>query len=150
MSKFLKLSLLLVLVLNIFGCSEEQLTDEAKAKRKSQIKEDIHHHLKDAHDFHLFTIKGDTVNGVEEEKDHYSLPLPVILIDGGLHVFMSSEFHHGEAVAESNGNFYKLYHGKIYKTDSKGTIILLGDRIGDFTRLMTVKYTRQMLKVLLH
>src|SRR5690606_38844845 len=35
---------------------------------------------------------------------------------------MSSEFHHGESVAESNGNYYKLYHGKIYKTDAQGTI----------------------------
>ncbi|MFL2582148.1 MAG: F0F1 ATP synthase subunit A [Flavobacteriales bacterium] len=128
MSKFLKLSLLLVLVLNIFGCSEEQLTDEAKAERKLKIKEDIQHHLKDAHDFHLFTVEG--ADG--EEDTHYGFPLPVILIDGGLQVFMSSDFHHGEAVAESNGNFYKLYHGKIYKTDSKGTIILSGDSIGDF------------------
>ena len=35
---------------------------------------------------------------------------------------MSSKFHHGETVAESNGNFYKLYHGKIYKTDAEGTL----------------------------
>ena len=53
---------------------------------------------------------------------HIGFPLPVILWDNGLQVFMSSEFHHGEAVAQSNGNYYKLYHGKIYKTDAKGTI----------------------------
>ena len=37
--------------------------------------------------------------------------------------FSSSKFEHGEAVAESNGNFYKINHhdGKVYKTDSEGT-----------------------------
>ena len=35
--------------------------------------------------------------------------------------FFSSKFHHGETVAEHNGNFYKLYHGN-NKTDSERTI----------------------------
>lgn len=73
------------------------------------------HHLQDSHDFTIFT---DGTNGV-----HYGFPLPVIIIDGGLHVFMSSKFHHGTEVVESKGNFYKIYHGKIYKTDFAGTII---------------------------
>lgn len=81
---------------------------------KSKIKQDIDHHLQDSHDFHLFTD--------ETTRTHYGFPLPVILWDGGLQVFMSSRFHHGETVAESGGNFYKLYHGKIYKTDEAGTI----------------------------
>ncbi len=81
---------------------------------KVKIKQDIDHHLQDSHDFHLFT---DETTGT-----HYGFPLPVILWDGGLQVFMSSRFHHGETVAELGGNFYKLYHGKIYKTDEAGTI----------------------------
>lgn len=72
------------------------------------------HHLQDSHDFTFFT---DGASGT-----HYGFPLPVILIDGGLHVFMSSKFHHGEEVVESKGNFYKMDHGKIYKTDALGTI----------------------------
>jgi F-type H+-transporting ATPase subunit a len=51
--------------------------------------------------------------------------LPVILWDNGLHIFSSSRFKHGHAVAESNGNYYKLHHERIYKTDANGT--LLGD-----------------------
>ena len=35
--------------------------------------------------------------------------------DNGLQVFSSSNFHHGEHAAESNGNYYRLFHGKIYK-----------------------------------
>lgn len=74
----------------------------------------IEHHLQDSRDFTFFT---DGASGT-----HYGFPLPIILIDGGLHVFMSSKFHHGQQVAESKGNYYKLYHGKIYKTDPLGTI----------------------------
>ena len=75
---------------------------------KTEIKEFIDHHLQDTHDFHL-------TKGV-------SFPLPVILWDNGLQLFSSSKLHHGEVVAEHNKNYYKLYHGKIYKTDSEGTI----------------------------
>ena len=83
---------------------------------KAKIKEDIGHHLLDSYDFHLFT---DEASGT-----HVGFPLPVILIDEGLHVFMSSKFHHGETVAESKGNFYKVFHNKIYKTDAEGTLAL--------------------------
>ena len=76
---------------------------------KTEIKEFIAHHLQDTHDFHL--TKG------------ISFPLPVILWDNGFQVFSSSKFHHGETVAEHKGNFYKLYHGKVYKTDAEGTIV---------------------------
>ena len=37
-------------------------------------------------------------------------------------MFSSGKFHHGETVAGVDGNYYKLYHGKIYKTDAEGTI----------------------------
>ena len=79
---------------------------------KSKIKAFIGHHVLDSHDFTFFSD--------EVEGKHYGFSLPVILWDNGLHVFSSSEFEHGEAVAESNGNFYKINHhdGKIYKVDS--------------------------------
>lgn len=82
---------------------------------KAEIKEVIKHHLKDSHDFHIWTLN-------EEKNIHISMPLPVILWDNGLQFFMSSKFDHGKSVAENNGNFYKLYHSKIYKTDINGTI----------------------------
>lgn len=72
------------------------------------------HHLADSHDFTFFSD--------EKTGHHYGFPLPVIIFDNGLKVFMSSEFHHGEQVVEKEGQHYKLYHGKIYKTDAKGTI----------------------------
>jgi F-type H+-transporting ATPase subunit a len=46
----------------------------------------------------------------------------VILWDNGLVTFPSSKLKHGKAVVEANVAHYKLYHGKIYKTDAEGTI----------------------------
>lgn len=86
---------------------------------KSKNKAHILHHVQDAHDFTFFSD--------EAEGKHYGFPLPVILIDGGLKVFMSSAFNHGESVANIDGNYYKLHHGKIYKTDAAGTLTYEGD-----------------------
>src|SRR5690606_36005902 len=91
---------------------------EGGKTKKEEIKEFINHHLMDSHDFNLFGSTDDATG----KTHHYGFPLPVILWDGGLHTFMSSEFHHGESVVESNGNYYKLYHSKIYRTDAEGTI----------------------------
>nr|WP_236002871.1 F0F1 ATP synthase subunit A [Luteirhabdus pelagi] len=90
---------------------------EGKKDTKTEIKEYIDHHLQDSHDFNLFSYTGD-----DGEKHHVGFPLPVIIWDDGLHTFMSSEFHHGEEVVESNGNYYTLYHSKIYRTDASGTL----------------------------
>ena len=83
---------------------------------KSKIKAFVKHHVLDSHDFTFFQD--------DETGKHYGFSLPIILWDNGLHVFSSSKFEHGHAVAESNGNFYALNHhdGKIYKTDAAGTI----------------------------
>ena len=80
---------------------------------KTEINEFIGHHLQDSYDFNIFGYKDEA-----GKQHHVGFPLPVILIDNGLQIFSSSKFHHGEEVAEVNGNFYKLYHGKIYKVDS--------------------------------
>jgi F-type H+-transporting ATPase subunit a len=83
---------------------------------KSQVKAFTKHHVLDAHDFTFFSD--------EKEGKHYGFPLPIILWDNGVQFFSSSKFHHGEAVAESNGNYYVINHhdGKIYKTDASGTL----------------------------
>jgi len=83
---------------------------------KAEIKEDIAHHLLDAYDFHILT---DKTTG-----KHYGFPLPVILFDEGMHVFMSSAFHHGEEVVESNGKYFVLHHNHIYKADAQGEIMV--------------------------
>lgn len=95
--------------------SEAPATENLDRKElmKQEIKGVISHHLVDSYDF---TILGD------KEGNYYGFPLPVILFDDGLKIFSSSEFEHGEKVVEKGGDFYKIYHGKIYKTDAQGTI----------------------------
>lgn len=94
--------------------AEEAHHEEASKSQAEEIQEYSQHHLEDDYYFSLFTDK--------KAGKHYGFPLPVILIDGGLKVFSSGEFHHGESVVEKDGQFYKLYHGKIYKTDAAGTL----------------------------
>lgn len=94
--------------------AQEHITHSETPEKdlKTEIKEEIAHHLQDSH---YFTFLSD-------EEGHYGIALPVILWDNGLKVFSASRFHHGETVAEVDGNYYTLYHNKIYKTDAQGTI----------------------------
>lgn len=114
-NSFRKISLLLLLVSFISFAKED--TKKENGGLKQEIKEYIDHHLLDSHDFSLYSYTNDAGEHV-----YVGAPLPVILWDNGLQVFSSSKLHHGESVAEVNGNYYKLYHGKIYKTNAEGTI----------------------------
>jgi F-type H+-transporting ATPase subunit a len=96
---------------------EHEAVEEHVEGEKSQaekVQDHITHHLADDYSFIFFSD--------EETGKNYGFSLPVILIDNGLKVFMSSEFDFGNKVVEKDGQFYKLYHGKIYKTDAEGTI----------------------------
>ena len=84
---------------------------------KTEIKEYIQHHLQDSYDFSLYSYTDEQGNHV-----YVGAPLTVILWDNGIQLFSSGALHHGESVAESNGNYYALAHGKIYKTDAQGTL----------------------------
>lgn len=110
------IALLLFLVTSvIYG--QDEVEHVGPTDKRTEIKEYIQHHLQDSYDFSLFSYV--TESG---ETKHVGFPLPVILWDNGLKVFSSSKLHHGETVAEVDGNFYKSYHGKIYKTDASGTM----------------------------
>jgi F-type H+-transporting ATPase subunit a len=96
----------------ILSASDEQSHGEEK-DIKTEIKEDIQHHLQDSHDYHLL----DSPNG-----HPIGFPLPVILWDEGLHVFMSSKFHHddaGKVIVKSRGKNYVQFHGKIYNAGTE-------------------------------
>lgn len=84
-------------------------------KEEDFIANYIQHHLMDDHYYAFYADK--------EEHKHYGFGLPIILIDNGLKVFMSTEeFVYGGKVKEIDGNFYKYEHGKIYKTDAEGAL----------------------------
>jgi F-type H+-transporting ATPase subunit a len=101
----------------IFGQETEHDAYEGPKDKSTEIKEYIQHHLQDSHDFSLYSYTNEA-----GEHIYIGAPLPVILWDNGLQVFSSSKFNHGETVAVVDGNHYKLYHGKIYKTDASGAI----------------------------
>lgn len=102
--------------------------DSSKGGHKEEefnVGEVIMHHIKDAHEWHLW---GGHHNSV-------SVYLPIILNDGGFKVFSSENFYHGEhktaidhktheevsyVVGKSNGPAagYAMYHEKIYKLNN--------------------------------
>lgn len=97
--------------------AKEASTEESGKDLKTEIKEYIDHHLKDSHDFSIFSYTEDNGKHV-----YIGIPLPIILWDNGLKVFSSSKFHHGETVAEAGGDHYVLEHAKIYKTNAAGDL----------------------------
>ena len=117
---------LLTIILLVFGTyaqaqHEEHEGTPVEVSLKEKIKESINHHLLDSHDFTFFSDS--------ETGKHYGFSLPVILWDkeDGIQLFSSSKFHHGEEVAENNGNYYTLYHNKVYKLKSAEEKITLDD-----------------------
>jgi F-type H+-transporting ATPase subunit a len=111
---------LLLFLLTFISYSQDEVEPlQSSGDKKSEIKAYIQHHLKDSHDFGLFSYTTD-----EGESKHFGFPLPVILWDNGLKVFSSSKFHHGETVAEAGGDYYKVHHSKIYKVDGPDGAII--------------------------
>lgn len=109
--------LALMIGITVSAKEKQEPASNDKDAQKSEIKEYINHHLQDSHDFSLYSYT--TESG---EHKYVGLPLPVIIWDEGLKVFLSSKFHHGEEIVEAGGNYYTLYHGKIYRTDASGTM----------------------------
>ncbi|MDY3528816.1 F0F1 ATP synthase subunit A [Riemerella anatipestifer] len=103
-----------ILLLTIFMMGWANASTETKQPgEKYNPVPDIMHHISDSHSWHLWG-EGDKSIGFS---------LPVILWDNGLKIFSSSHFgHHEDEVAQVDGNYYKLYHNKIYKTDANGTL----------------------------
>ena len=107
------------LLLILLSASFTHAKEEEKTQTiQEEITEYIYHHVQDSHDFSLFSTKDEETG----KKKYYGFPLPVILIDEGIKVFMSSKLDHGKKVVESSGKFYKLDHGNIYETNSEGYI----------------------------
>lgn len=96
--------------------THEEPADQS-VSTEEQISEYIAHHIKDAHDFHLFSY-----NDASGHRKHIGFPLPVIVYTSqGVRLFMSSEFHHddsGHQVVETDGVSLVKYHEKIYELNA--------------------------------
>lgn len=127
-----------------FASNADSSGDSEGKDIKTEISEYIQHHLKDAHDFSLFSYTDD-----QNTTHHVGFPLPVILWDDGLVVFSSSKFHHGETVASVGDSHYKLYHSKIYKTDREGTINYDADHHPTNVKPLDFSVTKSVMMILI-
>ena len=100
---------------NLQANEKETETDEGYVPETFQAGKFVMEHVSDAYEWHIATF-GET---------HISIPLPIILYstNSGLHVFMSSKFHHGH----ENYKGFKIEHegqneGKIVELNEKGEI----------------------------
>lgn len=129
-SKYIsRVALLIILISSFQGFSMSDPEKEGHAEvvsgkinTKEGIDDYIKHHLKDSHDFHLFSYTNDA-----GETKHIGFPLPVILwSSNGLVTFMSSEFHHDDnanVIVERNGSKFTKLHSVIYELDANATSI---------------------------
>ena len=79
----------------------KQVTAVDSIEDEFDVNEMIMHHVKDAHEWHLWG----------SEHEGVSLHLPVILYDNGFKVFSASHFYHGLNVLDKDA----LFHEKIYR-----------------------------------
>ena len=98
-----------------------------KSDEKFNVSEMIMHHIKDAHEYHLWGGHDDAV----------TIYLPVILADNGFQIFSSSHFYHGTLEHTADGKYhylkgtgpaegYAMFHEKIYKLEN-GELHFEGD-----------------------
>jgi F-type H+-transporting ATPase subunit a len=105
-----------------YSYSNTALVGDKPVSSEEEVKEYILHHIKDSHDFHLFSYNNDA-----GERKHIGFPLPIIIwTSNGIVTFMSSEFHHndnGEVIVEKGGLKFAKIHGKIYELEAGATSV---------------------------
>ncbi|AUS05087.1 F0F1 ATP synthase subunit A [Pseudotamlana carrageenivorans] len=124
-TKFIAILVLLMTSVSSFANTQEHGDEHQgdKVDTPEEIKEYIAHHLKDSHDFHLYTN--------HETGKHVGFPLPVIVwTSEGLKTFMSSEFHHddnGQVIVEKGGVKLTKIHSKIYELEAGAEAVVFDD-----------------------
>ncbi len=104
--------IILILLLSSFVEIKAKHSDTNNSDKTYDPVPKIMHHIKNTHEWHLFDIKDK-----EGNLHPVSLPLPVILItEGNLDIFLSSNFEHGHAIVEKESRKYILdTHGHIHE-----------------------------------
>ncbi|EAR13554.1 putative ATP synthase A chain [Polaribacter irgensii 23-P] len=128
--KFLTIAVIAIITSTTFaseaGEKGQPQSDGGQVNTQAEVKAYIKHHLKDSHDFTLFSYSTDA-----GERKHFGFPLPVILWSSeGLVAFMSSEFHHnddGHVLVEKKGLKFAKIHSKIYEIE-KGAVAVSFDK----------------------
>ncbi len=124
--KFLTIAAIAFFTATTFASESDKKHDNqdngGRVDTKEKVDAYILHHIKDSHDFSLFSYTSD-----EGERKHVGFPLPVILwTSEGLVTFMSSEFHHnddGHVIVEKKGLKFAKIHSKIYELDKGASTV---------------------------
>ena len=124
--QFLTVIAITLISINGFASETEKKhndqNDGGRVNTKEEVEEYILHHIKDSHDFSLFSYTSE-----DGERHHFGFPLPVILwTSEGLVTFMSSEFHHnddGHVIVEKKGLKFAKVHSKIYELNKDAASI---------------------------
>lgn len=122
---FLLIALALFTSVNFAAISEKKQDDQndgGRVNTKEEVEAYILHHIKDSHDFSLWSYTND-----DGERKHVGFPLPIILwTSEGLVTFMSSEFHHnddGHVIVEKKGIKFAKIHSKIFELDKEASTV---------------------------
>ncbi len=114
MSVIKRVLLMITLILtNLNATPKHEVSDETE--KGFDANKVILEHVSDSHEIHLWG----------EGHTSFSIPLPVILIsEGALDIFMSSDFHHGGTNVVRGNREYKYTHGHIEEVNGKSVIDL--------------------------
>lgn len=123
-------------------------------EREFEVVETIMHHIKDAHEWHLW---GGHHNST-------SIYLPIILVDGGLKTFSSKHFYHGEPATGKDAKSgeeveyvkgvgpaagYAMFHEKIYKLNAEGGLHFEGGHVHGAVMPFDMSLTKNVLSLLM-
>jgi len=143
------LVLLFVFLFSVNGFAFGEPQEGNTVSSKKDVENYILHHIKDAHDFNLFSYTNDA-----GERKHVGFPLPIILwTSNGLVTFMSSAFQHdddGKVLVERDGlNFVKT-HGKIYELESGADSVQYDDtnHVSNGVRVLDFSITKSVFGIL--
>ncbi len=119
-------TLLAAFALFIFSFSSFAAGD--KSEEEFNVEDLIMHHIKDEHSWHILDYK--TSDG---EKKAVYFHLPVILVNNGkVDIFMSSQFKKNGGVVERGDVSYINYHEKIYVANEAGGLTKEYDENGKY------------------
>ncbi len=152
--KFFTIALIALFSATIFASGSDKKHDNqndgGRVNTKEEVEAYILHHIKDSHDFSLYSYTGD-----DGERHHLGFPLPIILwTSEGLVTFMSSEFHHnddGHVIVEKKGLKFAKVHSKILELD-KGAATVSFDETHHATnahKVLDFSITKSVVGILL-
>ena len=109
---------------------EEAAAEESAGGAVLDMKEYLFGHLGDSYGWHITTING----------HHITIPLPCIVIDGGVHIFSSAALEHGGEHGGEHGEAHGRYRLAGPGEAHEGKIV----RISDGTRPLDLSITKNV------